>query len=176
MVRDRSEYFKQYRIDNKERISDKNRRSYLRNKEKVNARSRKYYKINKELLKPTKKEQDRLRYLKDGEKLRQQRRNRYCNDPKIEIQKTRDWEKLNQNKVRGYDQRRHAMRRGWGYEPLNNWFPNSNFHHLHTDNDHSAGLYIPKELHKSISHRFNDQESMNMINQAAIRWVFENDS
>jgi hypothetical protein len=53
-----------------------------------------------------------------------------------------------------------------GYEPINNWFPGCNGHHI----DKVNVLFIPEKLHKSISHRQSDPASMEVINAAAFEW------
>jgi len=54
-------------------------------------------------------------------------------------------------------------RRGLGYVPLNEWFEGCDGHHI--DKEHV--IYIPHELHKSISHSQDNKESMKKINDAA---------
>ena len=98
--------------------------------------------------------------------------------------RVRNWQKVNSVKCKGYDQtfrrtskgkivniRMHSRRREFGYDPMNESFNDSHFHHLHIDNNHDVGLYIPAELHKSVPHAWNDEVSMNRINALAFKWL-----
>jgi len=63
--------------------------------------------------------------------------------------------------------------RNFGCNPINNWFENSHFHHLHLGNDHNIGLYIPADLHRSIRHNSKTGIGMDEINKLAIAWFWE---
>ena len=68
------------------------------------------------------------------------------------------------------NRRQKARRRHFGFEPINKLFINSEAHHLHIHNSKEV-LYIPKEIHSSILHRFYDEKSMNKINKLAFEWL-----
>lgn len=57
-------------------------------------------------------------------------------------------------------------KRELGFIPLNDYFENSEGHHL--DKEHV--LYIPEELHKSVYHNVYTNQGMNIINEIAIDW------
>lgn len=59
-----------------------------------------------------------------------------------------------------------SKRRAYGYDPLNEPFEGSVGHHL----DRVRVINIPEDLHKSVPHSQNNQESMNQINILA--WDF----
>lgn len=56
-----------------------------------------------------------------------------------------------------------------GFDLLNKSFKNSAGHHINQD----QVIYIPEKLHKSISHKLEDEESMKVVNQVALEWHFE---
>ena len=58
-------------------------------------------------------------------------------------------------------------KRNLDYKPINNWFPKSQGHHIDKENV----LFIPEELHRSISHSQDDSASMKLINTAAFEWL-----
>jgi RNase P subunit RPR2 len=64
-------------------------------------------------------------------------------------------------------------RRGYGCEPLNEYFDGSHFHHLHIDNNHSIGIYIPENLHRSIYHNSVTWEGMDEMNELAFKYLKE---
>ena len=52
---------------------------------------------------------------------------------------------------------------------LNDKFENSDFHHL---NKEGFGVYIPTEMHKSVSHCLETGQNMNEINDLAINYTY----
>lgn len=86
----------------------------------------------------------------------------------------------NPEKFSKYSKRASDIRRGWGLRiSINNWFPNSHFHHLHITDDktgeinHRIGLYIPTEIHRAFKHNFNKSETMILINETAMEWYYK---
>ena len=86
----------------------------------------------------------------------------------------------NPEKFSKYSKRASDIRRGWGLRiSINDWFPNSHFHHLHiTDNktgeiNHRIGLYIPTEIHRAFKHNSNKSETMILINETAMEWYYK---
>jgi hypothetical protein len=57
-------------------------------------------------------------------------------------------------------------RRGYGCEPLNEWFEGS---HFHIDGNHAIGIYIPEELHNSFT-----GQGMEEMNRLAILYLWRN--
>lgn len=57
----------------------------------------------------------------------------------------------------------------FGFSPINNWFPGSEFHHFIYDKDGelnlSIGAYIPKSLHRSVYHNSKTGEGVKKINK-----------
>ncbi len=63
-------------------------------------------------------------------------------------------------------------RRLLGYIPLNIWEAKTkDFVAHHLDKEHV--LYIPKDLHNSVRHKQENQESMDVMNEKAIDWYVE---
>lgn len=57
--------------------------------------------------------------------------------------------------------------RGLGFEPLNEWFSGSEAHHVNKN----VIIYIPEEIHRSISHNIWNGKGMEEINKAAFEWL-----
>lgn len=64
-------------------------------------------------------------------------------------------------------------RRGFGCAPLNKQKSRiEHFHHLHIDDDHSVGIYIPKFVHNPVYHNSFSGAGMDEINAIAIQcWL-----
>jgi hypothetical protein len=63
-----------------------------------------------------------------------------------------------------------SRRRGYGCEPLNDWFEGSHFHHLHINNS-NEGIYIPADIHNSIYHNSTTGEGMLAMNIIALLYL-----
>lgn len=63
--------------------------------------------------------------------------------------------------------RSRANRRQLGFIPINKPFEGAEGHHL----DNEFVVYIPKELHQSVSHSVLKNINMNEINNKAYRWL-----
>lgn len=133
---------KKYYISNKEYIDNRNKKYRDENSEKMQAQARKTYREN-------------------IEKSREYKRNR-----------TRVWRKNNPEKSKESYRKSHATRKHFGFNPLNNWFLNSEGHHLHINN-HDDIIYSPIELHKSIKHSYKDSLSMYKINKIIFEWYWK---
>lgn len=162
----KGKYNKIYDLKNKEEISNKKRNYYIKNKEKISIRQKKYYLDNKEkiLIKTNQYKMDNRESNAISDK-------KYYEDHKEEIKKYRKkWAQSNPEKRRLTMLKQMELRKDWGIEPINKYFKGAHFHHLHIDRNHSVGIYIPADLHRSIPHRHNNQDSMNKINKEAIKW------
>jgi len=64
--------------------------------------------------------------------------------------------------------------------PLNSKNGSTVFHHMHLDlyggTHRNIGIYIPKELHRSIKHSSISGEGMKDINKASLLWLCEQDT
>ena len=63
--------------------------------------------------------------------------------------------------------KREAKHRLLGFVPLNKSFVGSNGHHV----DMERVIYIPTELHRSISHDVRTGRNMDKINALAFQWL-----
>lgn len=146
-----SDYKKEYRKKNPEKFKAYEKHRYALNIEKEKLRHKKRYKENIE------KEKIRAKIWRDSNK-----------EKKKEMNKK--WLKTPNGKISRA--KTHARRdRELGFNPLNNYFENSNAHHL----DKINIIHIPNKLHKSYQHSQKDNKSMKQINIKA--WDFmENQS
>ena len=91
------------------------------------------------------------------------------NFDKIKIYR-KQWCRNNPDKVKLIKQKTKAKRRNYGFNPLNDYFEGSHFHHLHIDNNED-GIFMPGYIHDSIWHDPNNKESMIKINKLAFEWL-----
>lgn len=99
----------------------------------------------------------------------------YYQENKPEINKrNKKWRDDHPNKER----ERHAKKRNLGLVSLNKWFEGSEFHHFivykNGIQDNNAGMYIPKELHRSIPHKRKTLLNFDKINTSAMNWIITN--
>jgi len=76
------------------------------------------------------------------------------------------------NKTPKEKERHSIRRRELGMKPINDYFSGSHFHHLHLNDDHAIGLYIPAKLHMAYRHNSKTMNGMKEINDAAYNWYF----
>lgn len=60
-----------------------------------------------------------------------------------------------------------AIRKQFGFIPLNDWFAGSEGHHI----DKERVIYIPKELHQGIGHSVSQNRNMEEINKIAFGYI-----
>jgi hypothetical protein len=75
------------------------------------------------------------------------------------------WRCKNPNKTREYKAKR---RYNLKFLSINNWFVGSVGHHITKE----YVMYIPKELHRSVSHNIHTGFNMNLINYEAFKWYY----
>ena len=135
--------------DNKEHILQLQKKEYKNNKEKFNKKNKKSYMLNRDKI------------LKERQK--------YRDENKLFLRKqAKKWRKNNPDKVHKYKQ----TRRNFGFNPLNDWFEDSHFHHLHITNPND-GYFIPAKLHNSVRHSHKKPETMDKINKLVLKWIGE---
>ena len=136
---------------------------YQKNKDKILEQKKEYYLDNIDLM----KQKNRDRYIKDPE----HGKKHYRKYKKQMNQNVKDWYKKHPEKLKLKRLKAEAKLKGWGNpQPINEHFKGSHFHHLHVDGNHTVGIYIPEDIHRSIPHRHDNQDSMNKINKEAIKW------
>lgn len=147
---------------------------YLEHKEQIKTRSKQYYKNHAEQIKKY-KQQYRKEHLEQEKQRKkryylihsQQYNKRYKEHRLIRLEQIKQWQNNNYDKWLE-TQRKHTYKRqrNLGFEPLNEYFENSEFHHLNKED----GLFIPKELHRSIYHCLETGQNMNEINTLTVQW------
>lgn len=71
------------------------------------------------------------------------------------------------NKGKETQKRIKSKRRSLGFVPINNFFLDSHAHHF----DINYVIYIPRDLHKSVSHNLFTGRGMKEINDLAFQWL-----
>jgi len=183
----RKQYHKQYREENKEAIEERMKLYRGENKEYYAEYRKRYYEENREhLLKQTRQ------YGEDHKEQRKQYiKKRYEENRGSLLEYAKQYREENKEAIVEYKKqyyqtpegkdsmRRHAnKRRGFGYSPINKYFKGAKFHHLHInfngEEDHNIGIFIPTELHNSVSHNSFTWDGMEEMNDKAIEWYNEN--
>lgn len=80
------------------------------------------------------------------------------------------WQKENPDKYKQIYKRAKAKRRALGFNPLNECFEGSEGHHV----DKERVIYMPKDLHESISHSVLQNRNMEKINTVAFGYLNRN--
>ena len=195
-----SKYKKQYANDNKERIREYAREHYQRNKGfalktknftqysetgfsiGVRIKEDGTFKDRNEIsIYGNIDKQYRKRYQEKNKNVTRKYQKKYRMDNKEYIKVYAQQYRIdNPEKFSKYSKRASDIRRGWGLRvSINDWFPNSHFHHLHIiDNktgeiNHRIGLYIPTEIHRTFKHNSNKPETMILINETAMEWYYK---
>lgn len=95
----------------------------------------------------------------------------YDNNTEACLARNRAWMRTPAGKEA--QQRHDSKRRTYGYDPLNEPFEDSHYHHLQTDEARAIGIYIPKELHDSVSHSSTTWKGMDEMNKLAILYLWK---
>ena len=141
-------YQKQWHETHRNEISAYNKLYYQKNRDKRKAFFKKYYEIHRN---------ERLAYAK---LYYQKNQDRYK-------QLIKTWEKNHKEKVYEAAKKRCFKRRNLGFVPLNKPFKGSEAHHICA----TFVIYIPKNMHQSISHNVWTGKNMDNINQLAWKWI-----
>lgn len=154
---------KEYYQKNKERILKLHREYKETHKKKIKECNKKYYQKNIKEIKKYRKKLNKKYYEQNKRYYKEYRNERFLKYKEY----NKKWNKNNKDKIAKY----FARRKNFGFEPINDWFKDSHYHHLHINGNHNIGIFIPKTIHKSIWHSNKDQESMNKINKVAYTWL-----
>lgn len=147
---DHKDDIKQYQLDNKRHIATQKKQYYIKNREYILIQNKQYQSDKKE---ETKSYNQQYR-INSREQITIQRKQYRENNLEI----------THANRCK---------RQGWGTpKPINKYFEGSHLHHLHIANNHQKCIYIPADLHQSISHAYNKPETMLEINTAAMIWYY----
>ena len=142
-------YYLTHQEEKKAYHSDYSKGYNLKHNEKIRARSKAYYLANKE---------KRITYIKNYNLVNKEKASIY-------IKKYQQTPKGKQIKLKA-----RAKRRQFGFIPLNSYFTGSEGHHI----DRQRVIYIPQELHKSISHGLLQNRNMEAINARALEFLQTN--
>lgn len=178
-----SEQRKIYWSDKNDVLSEKNRLYYTCHVDELNAKSherwatngrrynethKKWVKMNIDHVRIVKRqyiENNRAAY--DAYHKQYRERNRELINMKYSV-----WLQTPSGKIASI--KHHNVRKSLGFDPINEWFNGSEYHHLHIDMDgnvnNSIGIFIPSELHKSIPHNPNTWKGMDEMNNTAMKW------
>lgn len=138
---------------------------YKVNCDEIRKRVKVYNNTNKEIIRIKKKDYNK----KNKESI--SKKNKIWKLEHPEYQK--EWRQNNHDKIRIYNYNQKAKRKGFGIpESINSYFEDSHLHHLHINGDHKICIYIPKELHNSIWHAYNNPERMIIINLEIMKWYY----
>jgi len=166
----RREYKKQYYIENRERILQHQKKYrieypevkkeyYQKNRDKISERYKGYYQENKDKISKHRRNyhQENLeKHSKQTKKWRKEnpeyQKNRRINNP----------EKMKEIDKRHYNKRKRDL----GFKPLNKYFEGSEAHHINKIDI----IYIPKEIHRNISHCLENNKNMEEINKFAMNF------
>ena len=181
-------------MGNKEKQKAYNKDYYLANKEKIKADKKTYYRANVEKIKTDKKAYylantkklnvySNAYHIANAEKISTCEKAYYfANTEKIKVDK-KAYYLANKERLSVYskayfqtpagkqaNRKVRAKRRQFGFIPLNDYFKGSEGHHI----DRERVIYIPKELHKSISHSLWQNRNMEAINARALEFLKTN--
>lgn len=110
----------------------------------------------------------RKQYRKNNkEKLKRAGKKYYKNNKEKLREKKKKYKKSDKGKES--IRKSQAKRKGFGFNPLNNPFPNCEGHHL----NYEYVIFIPKDLHRSIQHSVIHNRNMHEINTLAIDYYWE---
>jgi len=59
---------------------------------------------------------------------------------------------------------------------INSQFDGSEFHHLHINDNHTLGLFIPGEIHRQVKHSGKTGKGIKQINKLALEWLCTQDT
>jgi len=140
----RKEYDKKYRKEHKEH----DRQYRLDHKEK-------------------RKEYDKQRYIDNKEKSNEQSKQWRIDNPERYRENRKQWYENHPEKAKSLHKKHEFKRRDLGFNPLNELFEGADAHHINKDNV----IYMPKELHRSISHCLGTWRNMDRINKLAMEYL-----
>lgn len=137
----------------------------VKNIEKRKQYTKKYYQEHKE---------EKIKYSKyyreEHKSELKEKRKLYLKNHKKETDRYhKEWVKRNRERYNNICRKaNHRRNRELGFVELNEWFKGSHAHHLNKE----FILYIPVDLHRSISHNLWTGEGMEKINDLAIVYAY----
>jgi len=142
------------------------------NKEKKSNYNKKYYEEHKEESKQYRKinHQQLLEYKKKYRQEHKEETKQYHKaNRKQLLNYNKQWKINHPEKMKEMNVRQTSKRRFLGFLPLNKPFKDSEAHHINRNDI----IYIPKELHQSISHSIKTGRNMEEMNKLAMDFIKE---
>jgi hypothetical protein len=155
------DYNKQYYSEHKEKFAYSSE-YYLEHKIRILTKQKRYNQFHLE----QHNEAQKKYYLAHPEEALQSVKQWANNNPEKIKEIRKNWIRNNPEKVKAMKVRTRSKRRTLDYIPLNSSHEGYDFHHI----DKTYGLYIPTEVHKSISHNVFTGKGMDIIN--ALAWNY----
>lgn len=171
-----NEIRKEYREENKEKINEQKREWYRDNSEQISEKRREKY-INDSKFSNSVKDRASLWYEANKDKALTKHRTYYKDNKEVILKQVAGYRKTLKGKE--VAKKAKARRRQLGFNPINNIFEGSEYHHLMCKKesgecDKCIGLFIPFQLHKSVFHDGNKGHNMDKMNKLALEWYISN--
>ncbi len=136
---------------------------YVKNSEKIKKKSRRYHAENTEKIRKTK----RVFYLKNSESEKEKAKRWRAENPDKAKKGFQEWRRNNPEKFITNRKRQASLRRTLGFVPLNEPFAGCHAHHINQE----EVIYLPVDLHRSISHSVTQNYGMEEINKLAFQYL-----
>jgi hypothetical protein len=155
----------------KEEQREYNQNYYQIHREQIIKRSETWWKNHKgRVRKQYRKYQRKRRKLTEIKENRKiEHKNHYEKHKKEYLKQSKKWRKEHPKEMRIHYRKHCAKRRKLGFIPLNQQFIGSDGHHI----DENFVVYIPHDLHISISHNVWTGHNISKINDKAFEWLIE---
>ena len=154
--------------ETKKRQSDKSKEYYKENKERILEYNKRYKDSHKDEIKMYK-----TKYSETHKEQNREYSRKYISENKEKMKAYRsEWIKTRRGKVKNLINSHHELR-GLGFNPINQYFEGSHYHHMYLNGSTKLGMFIPKKLHRSIIHDGRTTQGMRKINNAALLWLCE---
>lgn len=176
------QYKHKYYMEHREYYRELNRKYYQEHKEIISKYSRgserkknynkKYYEEHKEESKQYRKinHQQLLEYKKKYRQEHKEESKQYHKANRLQLLNyNKQWKINHPEKMKEMTVRQTSKRRLLGFSQLNKPFKGSEAHHMNRNDI----IYIPKELHQSISHSIKTGRNMEEMNKLAIDFIKE---
>lgn len=159
---------KRYHNENKEKEKNRHNNYYQKTKETRKEKNKLYRNTHKE---QHKKYYENYKVLNAGKIALKNRKLYYKNREKY-LEICKKYRKTTNGKE--VNVRAKAKRRSLGFNPINERFDGAEYHHLRYNangmKDNNIGIYIPRELHRSIYHNGFTGQGMDEMNKSAMEW------
>lgn len=164
-------YQKEYNSTHKEKIQNDRKQHYEKNRDYILKRSKLFYLKNVDRIRI----EHRKYYQNNVEKTAVQNKRLYNRKRELILEQKRIYRKTEVGRL---VEIKHAYKRkSLGYEPINQRFKGSAFHHMHLDTGNGVnrgiGIHIPAEIHRRFYHNGNNGIGMREMNKLALVWLSE---